>query len=235
MMLAGVGAIVLFLTVTSYVASVNKRVAPLVTVYQAKTEIPAYSPITEDQVEAVEMPERWAPRTAIRDSAGIVGRRIGFNVTRGTLLSEDVVLPPSALNRGEREIAIKVDAVTGIAGRIRSGDFVDIYAVFGDSQRRDGLSQVLVRNVRVVSVGGVQTRSDATSRGALERRDIVPVTLALGPSDALRVTYADAFALSVRLVGLPPGIQTQDRSAEESLVRQRDVYLPQARTAGRPR
>jgi pilus assembly protein CpaB len=44
------------------------------------------------------------------------------------------------------------------------------------------------------------------------------VTVALAPDDALKVTYADSFATAVRLVGLPPGIQTEDRTDETASV-----------------
>ena len=43
---------------------------------------------------------------------------------------------------------------------------------------------------------------------------MIPVTLALQPSAALSVTYANSFAKEVRLVGLPPGV-AQDRSKEK--------------------
>lgn len=216
LLLSALGAITVFALTVSYVSSVNAKVAPVVTVYRASASIPAYGEITPAMVKAVEVPERWVPPSAVRDLDDLTGRRVAYTVAAGTYLGQDVLLPESALNRDEREIAIDVDAVTGIAGRLSSGDLVDVYAVFGD--REAGSSQVLVRNVRVVSVGGVQTRSQETAQGALADREVVPVTLALRPDDALKVTYADAFATSVRLVGLPPGIQSQDRRTEPSTV-----------------
>jgi pilus assembly protein CpaB len=142
-----------------------------------------------------------------------------------------MLLPPSELNPDEREIAIEVDGVTGIAGRIASGDFVDIYAVFGSPDGSTGNSQVLVQNVRVVSVGGRQTRSKETAEGALRQADVLPVTVALEPEDALKVTYADSFALAVRLVGLPPGITTEDRSDEMDSVDATGLGLPRRKNS----
>jgi pilus assembly protein CpaB len=136
-----------------------------------------------------------------------------------------MLLPPSSLNRDEREIALTVDAKTGIAGRVRSGDFVDVYAVFGEDAQR-GASRVLVRGVRVVSVRGVETRRETSSRDELEQQQVIPVTLALKPTAALAVTYADAFAKTVRLVGLPPEANAQNRSSERSSVDADDLSLP---------
>jgi pilus assembly protein CpaB len=80
----------------------------------------------------------------------------------------------------------------------------------------------------VVSVRGVETRSETNSREELEERQVVPVTLALRPKDALAVTYADSFADSVRLVGLPPGANGKNRSGEDTHVDRRDLDLPKA-------
>jgi pilus assembly protein CpaB len=224
-LVAGLGALVVFFMVARYVGNVNSQVAPMVTVYQAAQRIPAYTELSSANVTAVQIPERYVPATALREGTTFAGQRVSFNVARGTLLGSDMLLPPSELNQNEREIAIQVDAVTGIAGRIASGDFVDIYAVFESDERR-GTSQVLVRNVRVVSVGGVQTLSRRTSEGALRETNLLPVTVALEPQDALKVTYADSFAIAVRLVGLPPGIQTENRDGEETSVDARSLGLP---------
>jgi len=110
---------------------------------------------------------------------------------------------------------------------VQSGDFVDVYATFG-STAADGASKVLVRGVRVVSVRGVETRSQTNSREELEQKQVVPVTLALAPKDALSVTYADSFADSVRLVGLPPGANSKNRSGEDNQIDRRDLDLPKA-------
>lgn len=223
-LLAGVGALVVFFLVARYVGGVNSQVAPLVTVYQAARDIPAYRVLDSASVVPVQMPERYVPPQALREADQLSGQRVGFSVAKGTLLGADMLLPVSELNNNEREIAIQVDAVTGIAGRVVTGDFVDIYAVFADDdQNGGGTSSVLVQNVRVVSVGGRQTRSRETGEGALREEAILPVTVALEPEDALKVTYADSFAVAVRLVGLPPGIQTEDRTGEFASVDDRTL------------
>ena len=225
MMLAGLAAVALFFVAVSYVSSVNAKIAPTTTVYRAAQDIDAYSVIKERNLEPVEVPERWAADQAATDLKAVVGRRAAFNVSSGTYLGDDMLLPPSSLNEDEREIALTVDAKTGIAGRIRTGDFVDVYAIFGEDAT-DGSSKVLVRNVRVVSVRGVETRTQTTSRDELQEQQVVPVTLALRPRDALAVTYADAFAETVRLVGLPPGTNSSNRSGESDKVDARDLDLP---------
>jgi pilus assembly protein CpaB len=65
--------------------------------------------------------------------------------------------------------------------------------------------RVLVRDVRVVSIGGQQTLQLQDTNGIRDQK-VVPVTLALEPKDALSVTYANTFAKEVRLVGLPTDV-----------------------------
>jgi len=224
MILSAFAALVLFVTVTRYVSSVNSQIAPTVTVFKASKDIQAYAIIKPSEVTSVKIPRRFASQKTLQDKEHLVGRRISFNIASGTYFGSDMLLPPSSLNENEREIAMTVDAKTGIAGRVKSGDFVDVYAVFGEAGF--GSSRVLVRSVRVVSVGGIETTSEKTSKNELQESQVLPVTLALEPDDALKVTYADAFATTVRLVGLPHGIQNQNRDREPSRVDDNSLRLP---------
>ena len=227
MLLAAVAAVILFLVAVSYVGSVNDKVSPTQEVYRFAEDLPAYSVIEEDDIESVEVPVRWSAGQASTDLESVLGRRIAFNVAQGTFLSDDMILPASALNQDEREIALTVDAKTGVAGRVRSGDFVDVYAVFGDGVE-NGSSRVLVRNVRVVSVAGVETRTATGPSNEITQQEVIPVTVALEPTEALAVTYADSFAVSVRLVGLPPGANAENRDGERNEVDGNDLDLPGA-------
>jgi pilus assembly protein CpaB len=203
--------VVVFATVALYVGSVGSQVGSLVTVYRSAEALPAHTEITPEHLVTEEIPQRWVSENAILDETELVGRRIGVNLDEGTLLSADLLVPPSDLDADERELAVNVDAVTGLAGRVVPGDFVDVYAVFGDVPGLPKQVQVLVRSVRVVSVAGSQVQVDEES--ATGQQTVIPVTLALKPNDALAVTYAAAFAQEVRLVGLPSG-SAEDRTGE---------------------
>ncbi|GAA1176224.1 Flp pilus assembly protein CpaB [Ornithinimicrobium humiphilum] len=211
LMVLSVGlAIAVFFGVASYVDSVNRRVGPMVTVYQATEDLNAFSQLTADRVEAVSVPAQWTDEASRLTVQDIEGRTIAVPLSAGSRVTMDILVPPSDLNPNEREVAINVDAVTGIAGRVRPGDRVDVYSVFSDVPGLANQSRILVRNVRVVSVGGTQ-QVEQRETGAIQ--DVVPVTLALVPQDALAVTYASTFAEQVRLIGLPAGT-TQDREGE---------------------
>jgi pilus assembly protein CpaB len=210
MVLSGIAAVLVFLGVSSYVSSVNSRVGPLVTIYRVTQDLPAFTTLSSENTEPAEVPERWAADNTVLKSADIDGRVTATPLTAGSPVSSDVLVPPSDLDPTEREIAVNVDAVTGLAGRVRPGDRVDVYTVFDEVPGLPKQARILVQNVRVVSVQG---QLQVTSPDAKSLQNVIPVTLAVQPSAALAVTYANSFAKEIRLVGLPPGV-AQDRSKE---------------------
>lgn len=203
-----------FVAVVGYVGGVRREVGPKVTVYRASVPIDPYQPLSRANLEPVKVPRLWLSGTSLLRLDELEGRRVAFRLQKGTTVTSDMLVSPSDLSPTERELAINVDAVTGLAGRITPGDLVDVYAVFGDVPGLPKQVRVLVENVRVVTVGGQQTRREPEEESRLSsERTVLPVTLALEPNDALAVTYASAFAEEVRLVGLPTG-DTLNRSPE---------------------
>lgn len=221
MLLAALSAVIVFGVVTSYVADVNSQVGSEVTVYRAARALPAFASLNEGDLEPVSVPKRWVSDSAQMALGQLTGRKLGVSLERGTVLTRDILVPPSELSPTEREIAINVDAVTGVAGRVVPGDLVDIYSVFAEVPGLTKQVRVLVRNVRVVSVGGRQT-VDGGVEVDQEPKDVVPVTLALEPDETLAVSYAAAFAKEVRLVRLPTG-NTENRAGETDLYDARDL------------
>lgn len=207
MLLAVIIGLGVFVSVTSYVSNVESQVGSQTTVYRASRSIDPYTPLSLQNLEPVEIPERWSSPTSRLELRQLEGRRVGFKLEAGTVISSDMLLSPSSLNPDEREIAINVNPVTGIGGRVQPGARVDIYAVFAEVNGLPKQVQVLVRNVRVVSIGGQQTVQQNDDNGIRES-DVIPVTLALEPNRALAVTYANSFAKEVRLVGLPTDVGT---------------------------
>lgn len=200
-------AIGTFFAVSAYVANVNSQVGSRVTVYQASQPIAPYTPLGPDNLEAVEVPERWVPKSSVLSLDELQGRRVGFRLNAGSMVSSDMLIPSSSLSATEREVAVNVNSVTGIAGRVRPGDRVDLYAVFSEVPGLPKSVRILSRDIRIVSIAGLQTVTKEGDGGVSEQ-EVIPVTLALEPEQALAVTYAGAFASEVRLVGLPSDVGT---------------------------
>jgi pilus assembly protein CpaB len=196
---AGVGAVAVFVWVTAYVSDVRSQVGPPVGVLVLSEAIPAFSPVAETSTTLREIPERWAPAHALRDPVQLVGTVAATDLPAGAMLQEGMLIPEPSIEPGQREVAILVDAETGVAGKIQPGSIVDVFATY---ELREGTARcavVLVPGVRVVDVGRPATRQTLNETGVPTQEQSVAVTMTLTPTDALKVVQAESYATEVRL------------------------------------
>lgn len=221
LVLAGLGAIGVFVGVSNYVSGVQRQVGPTVTGLRLGDEVQANEPITPEVVRPAQMPERWAPRTMLTSTDTLAGRVAGTTLPRGTLLQDGMLISPADIQPGERELAILVDAETGVAGKIGPGVAVDIYATFAESQTGPAQSRILVQDAEIVDVGVV--RAKPSDDGEFVENEVLPVTFAVTVKESLAIAYAESFAQEVRLGLRAPG-DTQRLSQA-----QRTFRAPRAR------
>lgn len=197
-------AFVAFAGVLSVISDVNAKVGPEVTAYQVGADIAPYTPLTEKQFEKVSMPKRWLSENAVTDLSEIDGKVAVTHLRKGSLLQSDMIVRRPALSPGEQEIAIMIDAATGVAGKIKPGDKVNIFATFaGEEGRTPAQSKIIVSNAKVIDVGRLTPLEGKEDRTRLNQA--VPITFALSTLDAQRVAYAESFAENVRLALIAPG------------------------------
>jgi pilus assembly protein CpaB len=122
-----------------------------------------------------------------------------------------MVEPEPQLAPGQRELAILVDAETGVAGKIGPGSIVDITATFGgDNPQQTREAQIVVNNARVIEVGRPRTDGgDPRSGQPVDPAQVVPITFALSVDDTLILAYAESFAQEVRLALARQGDDTK--------------------------
>lgn len=191
-----------FAGVLSVIRDVNSKVGPEVTAYRLKGDIAPYKELTADQFEKISMPERWLSSTAVTSLSQIRGKIAVTQLEKGSLLQADMIVERPRLAAGQQEIAIMIDAATGVAGKINPGSRVNIYATFkAENDKGVDQSKVIVENARVIDVGKLTALDPGQSSS--DRRNnanqAVPITFALGTADAQRVAYAESFAEHVRL------------------------------------
>src|SRR5688500_1253748 len=210
--LSALGLLGVFVLVAGYVADVRAEVDPKVEVLTLARPAEKDKSITDDMVSTTELPRRWAPKTALRDRARLIGQVALADLPAGSVLQEGMIGSPPELATGEREIAILVDAETGVAGKIDPGSIVDIVATFGGNDQ-EGIapeSNVVVPGARIIDVGQPELKGgNAVQDQAVDPDTVVPVTFALDPREALTVTYAESFAAEVRLALLRPGEESE--------------------------
>lgn len=208
-----------FAGVLSVIDDVQSKVGPEVTAYRVRADVAPYAPLTADQFEKIEMPERWLSGNAVTDLTGIRGKIAVTTLKKGSLLQSDMIVDQPALQAGQQEVAIMIDAATGVAGKITPGSAVNVYATFEGARDSDpDQSKIIVTNARVLDVGDLRALNpDKDDRGQ-RLTEAVPITFALSTLDAQRITYAESFAKRVRLALVAPGTPTtvpdKDRTYE---------------------
>ncbi len=181
----------------------------------AAKDIPAFTPITNDMVTIQAVPQGYAHPLAARSIEEVVGY-----VTESEILSGEQMLPSKLKQYGEtdsgmsyivpegmRAVTVAVDEVTGVAGFLQRGDYVDVisytttsYDPENTAQAQDGTDQttdaaqggmsqsttvVAAQNVRIVAIG--TSLSSASTTGDPSTMGYNSVTLLLTPEDVMRV------------------------------------------------
>ncbi|MEU3658280.1 Flp pilus assembly protein CpaB [Streptomyces sp. NPDC032940] len=208
-----------FAGVLSVINDAKSKVGPEVTAYQVKTTVAPYTPLSADQFEKIEMPERWLSENAVTDLSRIRGKIAVTTLKEGSLLQSDMIVDQPALQPGQQEVAIMIDAATGVAGKITPGATVNVYATFeGEREGAPDLSKIIVTNAKVIDVGELTPLQPGEKSSDRRTTEAVPITFALSTLDAQRITYAESFAQRVRLALVAPGGDTtvpdKDRTYE---------------------
>ncbi|MDO0935976.1 Flp pilus assembly protein CpaB [Streptomyces sp. DG2A-72] len=208
-----------FAGVLSVVNDVESKVGPEVTAYRVKSNVEPYETLGAGQFEKVEMPERWLSDTAVTDLRQIEGKIAVTKLKKGSLLQSDMIVDQPALQAGQQEVAIMIDAATGVAGKITPGSKVNVYATFEGQREGDpDQSKIIVTNAVVLDIGDFTPLEPDADDRSREATKAVPITFALSALDAQRITYAESFAQRVRLALVAPGetgtIPEQDRTYE---------------------
>ncbi|MDQ1026466.1 pilus assembly protein CpaB [Streptomyces umbrinus] len=202
LVLSALCALGAFAGVLSVIRDVNSKVGPEVAAYRLKDDVAPYRELTSDQFEKVSMPERWLSSTAVTNLSEIRGKIAVTRLEKGSLLQRDMIVDRPELEAGQQEIAIMIDAATGVAGKINPGSRVNIYATFKDeTDNGKDQSKVIVEDARVIDVGKLTALDPGQSSNDRRRtaNEAVPITFALDTADAQRVAYAESFAEHVRL------------------------------------
>ncbi|MBT2506093.1 Flp pilus assembly protein CpaB [Streptomyces sp. ISL-98] len=198
-----------FAGVLSVISDVNSKVGPEVAAYRLKTDVAPYKQLDAGQFEKIEMPKRWLSANAVTDISEVRGKIAVTQLQKGSLLQSDMIVKKPELGSGEQEIAIMIDAATGVAGKINPGSSVNIYATFeGDDKGTPDKSQVIVAGARVIDVGKITALEPGRDDRSRQATDAVPITFALNTLDAQRVAYAESFAEHVRLARVADGSDT---------------------------
>jgi len=217
--LGALGALGVFVAIAGYVADVRRNLTPTTTALFLSEPASALSPIGPDMVRVREVPQKWAAPGTISDPQEMEGLVPPVTLPAGTLLQAGMLVPPPEIARDQREFSVMISADTGVAGKIQSGDLVDIQATFaGEDEEAVDRSLTIIPRARIVTVGtprpnpgrnrnqfAPEEGSDSPIQaGQSAAETLVPVTFALDEREVLELSYAESFAEEVRLAKLRP-------------------------------
>lgn len=201
MVVAAIGAVAVFASVFTYLNSQQERLGAFATVLRLTEPVDAYQPINPEFVEEVEVPSMYFDPevflTELSDVEVPADQELvaASHLEEGVYLQRGMVQPQPTLTEGEREIAIMVNAETGVAGKVQRGSFVDIYGTFPPNDHGEACAVRVITEVEVLDIGELRTQEN--EGGGVS--GVVPVTFRLDPQAALQLAYAEDFSSGLRL------------------------------------
>ena len=151
------------------------------TVVMAATDIPALTEITAEMLTYSDYPADYVPEDAVRNMEDILGLQSDGRIKTGEILLGSKLGTPEEISatlseeipEGMRALTISTDTISGVAGYICKGDYVDLLMyVDGEStvyENEDGESytvtesgstKVLLEAVKVLAVGELNYSTD---------------------------------------------------------------------------
>jgi pilus assembly protein CpaB len=173
---------------------------PPISVVAAAEDLARGAVLTEDALEVVTVPSRFAPPGAMRDLTRATGRIVIANIAAGEIVTQlrlagtgsgptASLVPP-----GMRAVVVPVEGAVGV----KPGDRVDVMATFGGGGAH---TEVAGEGLDVLAVdrgggGGSFGAATASTSGG------VGLVLLVTPTDAETLAFASAFAtLSIAVRG----------------------------------
>ena len=153
---AGIGAILVFSLVSGYVSDVRKDVEPKTARARphARRARAAADPARRRAPE-VRARRSGSASQALRDPSQIGALVPNTALPAGVELQQGMLVEPPALEKGQQEISILINADTGVAGKLQPGDMVDVLATFqpDDNTRSPASARTIIRRARIVTIG----------------------------------------------------------------------------------
>ena len=134
-----------------------------ITTFVAKVDVPASIELSAEMLAQVETPKSpLVPEGAFTKAEDLIGRVTSKSIPQGSVISPLSLAPPGThpglterIEEGFRAVSLRIDDVTGVAGQIRPGDFVDVIVVMRVNRGRKTatISRIILQKIKVIAVG----------------------------------------------------------------------------------
>lgn len=204
-------AVLTGLLVYRYLASLQETTVSevMTTQVMARTRIAPGTRLSADMLQTTEVPVKYANPSGAQDAKPLVNQYAlaeilpGEVVLTGRVASEKTAGElPYKIPPGNRAVTVPVNALTGVAGLIKPGYYVDVLVSFRTGDKVEDVKVItLLQNVLVLAVGSETQRRDGVQ--AVEN-----VTLAADPTGAQLAALGENLG-RLKLVVRPPGDDTK--------------------------
>lgn len=206
-------AVLCGILVFGYVNATENKIAKLseekqlkmTSVVVAKTDIPPFTPITQDMLEYAQFPAGYVPE----NSAGFYKEVVG-SIANGTIVKGEIIMLTAVgsledignslsyqIPDGMRAITISVGTVSGVGGYIVKGDLIDVMVYIETDDSKDSVKTSEGQS-RKLPGGVVKTVLEAAQvlrtgeKGFAQDGSAVysNLTLALSPADCEKIYAA---------------------------------------------
>ena len=170
----------------------------------AKMNIPNRTRIAAEMVQEQRVPREYIQPGAVRELPKAVGTMTREEIVAGEQVLERRLLLPGAksgfswvIPPGKRALTVAANEVTGVAGLLKAGDYVDVLVTVEAQTGGGSVTQMAMQNIAVLSVNrdslaGADNESLAKETAKdLARNKLTSITLAVSPDDAARITLAE--------------------------------------------
>lgn len=186
------GVLTTFL-VMKYLQSVRSSHS-MTSIIVAAKQIPEGTRLTTELLKSKTIPQEYLPEGAYEKTDQIANQFSAVTlypdqpIVKGQVVQENVAKELSyKVPEGKRAISISINAVSGVAGLIKPGNFVDLLLSYEKASTDSELKQnsvTVLQNIQVLAVGGEMQKKEGVQ--AAEN-----ITLAVSPQDAELVTLSE--------------------------------------------
>lgn len=171
-----------------------------VSVVVAKADLMPKTKITPEMVEIANVPAEYVQPGAVMDLKSVIGVIVREHMVPGEQITERRLVREGRavgftgiIPRDKRAVTVAVNEVSGVAGFIKPGDYVDVIVTFEQALAGDNVSHIMLQNIMVLATNrdadnGVTANSGKD--GAKEVVKTATVTLAVTPDEAAKLTLA---------------------------------------------
>lgn len=218
-------ALILSLVTSALVYSYLKRVSLSATktgypVIVAKTDIPPKTKITPDMLQEMNVPLEYTQPGALKEMQAVVGVVSREKIIAGEQITEQRLFLDKRstgfvglIPANKRAITVAVTEVTGVAGFVKPGDYVDVVAIFDKQQTGEDAGNFVLQNILILATNK-ETENSAEGQTASDKKDMTKtatVTLAVAPAEEHWIALADEKGkIRLALRPLLPEVATVD-------------------------